>query len=142
MGEYKNFVLRFPVPSQTVPAFSIIDGARVIVLTQQVYIDLLKYYLGRLGLPVESFSSHSVRRGSMTCMWQSGVDKNLIKFQGGWKSQCYENYISIMHKDRLIPAQKMISHINLNLQKKCNPFLISLPPVDAAVTSAGTGRAT
>ena len=112
VGEYKNFVLRFPVPSKTVPAFSIIDSAKVTVLTQQMYIDLLKHFLGRLGLPIESFSSHSIRRGSATWMWQSGVENRLIKFQGGWKSQCFERYISVMHKDRLIPTQKMISHIN------------------------------
>lgn len=113
VGEYRNFILRFPPPAQTVPAFSIIDASRVTVLTQPVYIDLLKQFLARLGLPPESFSSHSLRRGSATCMAQSGVSNKLIQFQGGWKSHCYEKYITVMQKDRLIPTQKMIEHINI-----------------------------
>ena len=111
VGEYRNFVQFFPVPSQTVPAFCIV-GSSVTVLTQQMYIDLLKHFLGRLGLPIDSFSSHSIRRGSATCMSQSGVDNKLIKFQGGWKSHCFERYIEVMHKDRIIPTKKMITYIN------------------------------
>ena len=119
VGEYRNFIHQFPVPSQTVPAFCIIDSTRVTVLTQQMYIDLLKQFVGRLGLPIDSFSSHSLRRGSATCMAQSGVSDNLIKFEGGWKSHCYQKYITVMHKDRLIPTQKMIHYINTNYGNTC-----------------------
>ena len=107
-----QFLQDFPLPKPTFPAFSLFDGHKIIVLTQQVYIDLLKAHLQALGLPPDSFSSHSVRRGGTTLMAQAGVDPRLIKLHGGWRSNCYLRYIEPSYADRLTPTRQMVSHIN------------------------------
>ena len=112
VGEYRTFIQQFPLPSQTMPAFAIFDGTTFIVLTQQTYINIIKEQLQKLNIPSESYSSNSIRRGGCTLMAQAGVPHPLIKYQGGWKSQCYQRYISVMHQDKLIPTTAMISHID------------------------------
>ena len=108
---YKTFVRDFPLPAN-MPAFSLQNGTKLLVLTQQNYIDMLKHFLTRLGLPAESYSSHSVRRSGTTTLWQSGASQELIKAHGGWKSGCYERYIAVGQKHKLIPTTKMLHHIN------------------------------
>ena len=64
VSTYKHFCQEFPMPSNF-PAFSLHDGHKVLVLTQQNYINILKDCLQKLNLPPEAFSSHSVRRGGI-----------------------------------------------------------------------------
>ena len=107
-----GFLRDFPLPKPTMPAFSLFDGHRLVVLTQQVYINLLKHHLAVLGLPPDAYSSHSVRRGGTTLLWEAGAKPNLIKLHGGWKSDCYARYIDPNFSQRLQPSQLMVSHIN------------------------------
>ena len=113
VSTYKLFSQQFPMPPNF-PAFSLHDGHKVLVLTQQTYIDILKDSLNKLGLPYQAFSSHSVRRGGTTTMARAQVPHKLIKHHGGWRSSCYERYIQVSHKDKLLPTQKMIQYINDN----------------------------
>ena len=111
VSQYQNFITEFPMPPR-MPAFSLTAGGKVFVLTQNNYIDYLKHFLERLGLPAAAYGSHSVRRGGTTELFHSGVGHKLIKAHGGWKSSCYERYISVNNSDKLIPTTKMINHIN------------------------------
>ena len=108
---YKEFVQNFPLPPR-MPAFAIAIPQKLIVLNQQEYVDILKFYLHKIGLPADAYSSHSVRRGSATTMMQSGCSQQMIKRHGTWKSSCYERYITVNHNDKLQPTQKMVSYIN------------------------------
>ena len=103
---YMHFIEMFPMP-QHFPAFSFKQAGRVFVLTQRVYGQLLKHYLGLIGVPPSSFSSHSVRRGSSSFLFESGCDTHLIKHHGTWKSSAYQRYLTFNHHQRLIPTQKM-----------------------------------
>ena len=111
VSHYTNFITQFPMPAK-MPAFSLAAGGKVYVLTQNNYIDYLKHFLDRLGLPSSAYGSHSVRRGGTTTMFHSGVGHKLIKSHGGWKSNCYERYISVNNSDKLIPTTKMLHYIN------------------------------
>ena len=109
---YRDFITDFPLYPPTLPAFALNDGSKLLVLTQKSYIDSLKTHVSALGLPPEAYSSHSVRRGSTTCMFQASVPNKLIKHHGTWKTNCYERYIQPSYSDKLIPTKKMVSHIN------------------------------
>ena len=108
---YKTFVSDFPMPLN-MPAFSLMHGSKLLVLTQTDYINLLKHFISRLGLPSESYSSHSVRRGGTTTMFNSQVSEKHIKSHGGWKSSCYQRYIAMNYKDKMVPTTKMLKYIN------------------------------
>ena len=112
VGIIAQFIHDFPLPKPTLPAFAVYNGHGLLVLTQQVYIDLLKSHLQVLGLPPEAYSSHSVRRGGTSLMAQAGVNPRLIKLHGGWRSNCYLRYIDPSYSDRLTPTRQMVSHIN------------------------------
>ena len=107
-----QFLFDFPLPNPKLPAFSLFDGHKLLVLTQQVYITLLKQHLAVLGLSPDAFSSHSVRRGGTTLLWEAGASSQSIKMHGGWRSNCYQRYIDPNFSDRLQPTQLMVSHIN------------------------------
>ena len=107
-----DFVTQCPLPNPTLPAFSIFDGHKLIVLTQQTYIDLLKQHLRALGLLADAYSSHSVRRGATTLLAQAGASGRLIQMHGGWRSNCYIRYIDPNFQDRLQPTRLMVSLIN------------------------------
>ena len=111
VSQYKNFILRFLLPPR-MPAFSLSAGDKLYVFTQNNYIDYLKHFLERLGLPSSAYGSHSVRRGGTTALFQSGVSQKLIKAHGGWRSDCYERYISVGQSDKLVPTTKMLNFIN------------------------------
>ena len=111
VSTYQTFIARFPLPPR-MPAFSLYDGHKLLVLTQQAYIDILKTCLQRLDLPPEAFSSHSIHRGGTTCLARSGASHKLIKQHGGWKSSCFERYIHISHSDKLVATRKMLRYMN------------------------------
>ena len=108
---YKNFVQKFPM-HPSMPAFSMYFNGSLCVLTQNVYSTLLKQCLSKIGVQPDNYASHSVRRGSASFMFLSQVPTFLLKQHGTWKSQAYKSYISVSHKQRLIPTQKMFAKIN------------------------------
>ena len=107
----KNFMSQYPaLPSD--PAFSYyVRGARQ-MLTQSMLDRLLKASLASMGVPVSAYSSHSIRRGGTTLMYQGNVAPELLRAHGTWSSMSYTRYISLSHKQRKIPTQCMYSAIN------------------------------
>mgnify|MGYP001544809942 FL=1 len=111
VGIYLNFVSQFYVPINF-PAFTYVQNGMYYILTQSVYIDYLKMFLARLGLDPSSFSSHSVRRGSASFLFQCGLKTDLLKNHGTWKSDCYYRYLDFDFSQKLKPTQLMNSKIN------------------------------
>lgn len=107
----KQLFTAFPLPSK-MPAFALPHHNKLIVLTQQVYGELLKLYLQKVGVNPDAFTTHSVRKGSASTMFHSGLSQQHIKMHGTWKSSCFERYITANHADRLLPSQKMVRYIN------------------------------
>ena len=80
---YLQFVHNHPAPSHF-PAFTYCSQGTYHIITQSVYIQYLKYFLARIGVDPASYSSHSVRRGSTSFMFESSVPTQLIKSHGTW----------------------------------------------------------
>ena len=106
---YHQFVLTNPVPS-SYPAFAYRDAGVIHILTQSQYIDILKSALEKLNIPSKSFSSHSIRRGGASLLFQMGLSPNLIKHHGTWRSNCYTRYITFNHEQKMLPTQSMLRH--------------------------------
>ena len=86
---YLQFVSNNPCHSYY-PAFTYVQGNVHHVMTQSVYIQYLKSFLGRIGVDPSSYSSHSVRRGSTSFQFEASVPINLIKHHGTWRSNAYQ----------------------------------------------------
>ena len=108
---FLSFTSRNPCPPNY-PVFTYVSGKVYHIMTQSVYIQYLKSFLSRIGVDPASFSSHSVRRGSTSFMFESSVPVNLIKHHGTWRSNAYQRYLSFNHKQQLIPTQYMNEKIN------------------------------
>ena len=108
---YLQFIHMFPMP-QSYPAFSFKASGKVQILTQSMYNIMLKQFMEKIGIPSHSFSSHSVRRGSSSLMFESGLDIHLLKHHGTWKSSSYQKYITYNHAQKLLPTQKMYQKID------------------------------
>lgn len=59
----------------------------------QWYIKQLHIKFPFLGLKPELFAMHSFRRGGTTNAWECGVDRNLLKIHGRWRSDAIDCYL-------------------------------------------------
>ena len=109
---YLSFIHANPVPLNY-PAFTYRSGKLCHIMTQSVYIQYLKSFLSRIGVDPSTYSSHSVRRGSTSFMFESSVPLDLIKHHGTWRSNAYQRYLNFNFKQQLIPTQKMNEKINV-----------------------------
>ena len=110
-SHYASFQLAFPVPISS-PSFSYCINGQLHVLTRYQYINYLKYFLERIGVDSHNFSSHSIRRGSASLMYQSQVPTHLIKLHGTWRSSAYQKYLEFTYEQKLTPTVKMHQRIN------------------------------
>ena len=62
LAAYKNMLARFPAPAFA-PAFLTISRAGVVSLTHHTFVKQFRSALAALGLPSQSYSGHSFRRG-------------------------------------------------------------------------------
>ena len=113
VATYQKFVAENPVPPNY-PAFAYRQANQICILTQQVYIDILKQSLEKLGIPSASYSSHSIRRGATSLLFEQGLEIDLIKLHGTWKSDAYTKYLTFNHAQRLKPSKIMYKHFNDN----------------------------
>ena len=94
------------------PAFTYVISKTPYVITQSIYQQYLKHFLSQLGFDPSSYSSHSVRRGSASFMFESSVPNHLLKAHGTWRSNAYTRYLSFNFKQRCLPTQYMNEKIN------------------------------
>lgn len=108
---YSQFITNHPVPPKF-SAFSYQIAGVPHVITQSMYQQYLKSFLSKLGIDSSSFSSHSVRRGSASFMFESSVPNHLLKAHGTWRSNAYTRYLSFNFKQKCVPTVKMNEKIN------------------------------
>ena len=89
------------------PAFSIPTPLGLVPMTQSQFVAIFKGLLLRLGLPAHLFAGHSFRRGGATWAFQSGVQGELIKLLGDWRSDAYLKYLNTSLQDKLTVSQAM-----------------------------------
>ena len=90
------------------PLFSLPSGKCIIYSLFQTK---LRQLIEKIGLNAAEFSSHSFRRGGASYAFKSKVPADLIKIQGDWKSDCYQQYLSFSLEDKLLVAAKMRKNI-------------------------------
>ena len=56
-------------------------------------IDMTRHVISKLGLDSSLYHGHSFRRGGATSLSIAGIDHDMIKNMGRWKSDCYQIYI-------------------------------------------------
>lgn len=86
------------------PLFSLPKGK---CITYYQYQNKLRYFIGKVGLNPDEFSTHSMRRGGTSYAFHSKVPIPLIKSHGDWKSECFYRYLSFSLEDKLLVASKM-----------------------------------
>ena len=86
------------------PLFSLPNNKCV---TYYQYQKRLRYFIQKIGLNPEEFSTHSFRRGETSYAFRSKVPVELIKMHGDWKSDCYQQYLSFSLEDKLVVVSKM-----------------------------------
>ena len=69
----------------------------------------LRAALERAGYPAHLFSSHSFRRGGTTFSFLCGVPSELMKLLGGWRSDCYLQYLEFPMEAR-VAATHLMKH--------------------------------
>ena len=74
--------------------FSYRDGGRLVRMTYALFTSMLRRVLIALGLPLQSYSGHSFRRGGATYALNCGIAPETIKAQGDWKSLSYLDYLN------------------------------------------------
>lgn len=88
---YREIMLREGSPPDPArPVFQLASGA---VVTRAQMSAKLKELVGSCGIPVTLIASHSLRRGSATCMAACGISDEEIKRWGRWESDAFKLYI-------------------------------------------------
>jgi hypothetical protein len=75
------------------PAFAI-PTRGVAPLTHRLFVDPLRFCLGKVGVNPSEFSGQSFRRGGATFAHRMGGSPLLIKLTGDWSSDAYMAYIN------------------------------------------------
>jgi hypothetical protein len=83
-----------PHATASEPAFAVPsrDGGTT-PLTHRLFVETLRYCLGKIGVDPSMFSGHSFRRGGATFAHRMGVPPLLIKLMGDWSSDAYMAYV-------------------------------------------------
>ena len=90
-------------------AFMYREGAKLVMLTYNKFLQKLQLTLSAAGLNTERYAGHSFRRGGATFAMRCGVPVELIKIQGDWKSNAYKRYL-----DRLKAVAIVAKHVGSN----------------------------
>ena len=77
----------------------------VLPLSRSSMIDLTRTVISSLGLDSSLYHGHSFRRGGATSLADAGIDHDIIKTMGRWKSDCYQIYIQTT-TDRLLQSSR------------------------------------
>jgi site-specific recombinase XerD len=77
-------------------------------LTQRVWARRFSYWIARIGLPVNRYSSHSLRRGGATALFEAGVHKSIIAKHGRWLSDAINSYNDFRVGERRLAATRAL----------------------------------
>lgn len=98
-----------PTASQNGPAFCITQDQP---LTLNVFVSRLRECLQACGLNPELYAGHSFRRGGASWAFSCGVNADLIKLIGDWRSSCYTIYLSPPRHNIYDAVNTMLSSID------------------------------
>ncbi len=69
------------------------DEHEIPKITYNEFLKVLKTTCPSIGLNPNLFSTHSLRRGSVSDQFVNGVPDKVIKYSGLWKSNVFETYV-------------------------------------------------
>jgi hypothetical protein len=100
-------------PDTTQPLFSYLAGQTIVYVTHSKFVSFIKNLVARIGLDPTVYSGHSLRRGGATYAFNVGLPAHIIKLRGDWRSNAFEQYISL-HDPMNLLASKVLSNSMLN----------------------------
>ena len=109
VSAYEYFIRANPAPPRY-PAFTFKSAGQLSILTVSMYSELLRKAIIAIGLPPQAYTTHSVRRGSASLLFELRVPNRLIKNHGTWRSECYNRYIHVSHAQKLIPTKAILAY--------------------------------
>lgn len=71
------------------------------------YIKLVAAEYPAMDMNVNSFASHSLRRGSVSAAWQCEVGRELLKGHGRWSSDAIDLYLQAGIDNKLTVTERM-----------------------------------
>ena len=89
------------------PAFLIPEGDSVVPLSYALFSDILELVTSRAGIVAERISSHGFRSGGSTYLARVGVELDVIKERGDWKSDQVLKYLRRPLEDRVILDERI-----------------------------------
>jgi hypothetical protein len=69
------------------------NNQKIFTKTAGTYNRKIKKLFGKIGLPVEDYSSHSFLRGGAYNAAKQGVPDSVIKVHGRWRRESYQKYV-------------------------------------------------
>jgi hypothetical protein len=85
---------------------------KVFDLDREDYSSYLKRALSSIGIPSESYDTHSGRIGGATMLWEGGASDAEIMEYGRWKSDSWKVYCRQV-KSKCIKLSRLLSSSNL-----------------------------
>ena len=89
------------------PLFCYYKGRRLTYLTYPRLTQWLKAWVSLAGEDSNLYSSHSLRRGGCTFLFESNIPAQTIKLVGQWASDAYLRYIDISLNKRIEASQAL-----------------------------------
>jgi hypothetical protein len=109
---WQRYVASHPAAPDA-PMFSYFDSQKQLVpLTFGGLAAGVKELVGLVGLDPSMYASHSLRRGGASGALASGLAPFFTKFQGDWKSDCYERYYTVSRADMVAITATMLSTLH------------------------------
>ena len=126
--QYRNKILEiplYPIPNSPLCPVTILKAllsfkgrrsdplfkSRSGIMTYAQFNKKLKWVARKAGYKINTFSSHSLRRGGATWAYRSGVPENLIKLLGDWRSEAVRQYFEFSLEMRALCNLKMRERI-------------------------------
>lgn len=82
-----------PCSIQSVPAFIFRQQSSTKLMTHDIFVSRLRFFLHKLGYNPSRYSAHSFRRCGASFALQCGLPPDLIQTQGDWRSDVYKTYL-------------------------------------------------
>ena len=91
------------------PLFQVASSKGFVPMTHSFFVRGFKRLAKQAGYNPEQYSGHSFRRGSATAAFNSGISKELIKWQGDWASDAWERYVEMDEQQKLLLPKTLVA---------------------------------
>jgi hypothetical protein len=95
---FSSVLSSLPASVASAPLFLFGDNT---ILSRPIMIEMTRIVIASLGLDASRYHGHSFRRGGATSLSERGVDHDMIKAMGRWKSDAYQRYI-VTSREKII----------------------------------------